>query len=41
MIEGDLLVKALSLVREWAKQYQKTLLVIWTTQQFVKLPPLK
>lgn len=41
MLEGDLPAKDLSLVREWAAQHQEALLNIWTTQQFVKLPPLK
>lgn len=41
MLEGDLPAKALSLVREWAKKYQKELLTIWETQKFVKLPPLE
>ena len=40
MLEGDLPNKALSMVREWAKPYQKDLLDIWTTQQFRTLPPL-
>ena len=37
----DLPAKALSLVREWAKEHQKELLEIWATQQFRKLPPLE
>ena len=41
MIEGDLPVKALSLVREWAEKYQKELLQIWDTQEFIQLPPLE
>ena len=41
MLEGDLPAKALSLVREWAKEHQKELLEIWATQQFRKLPPLE
>ena len=41
MIEGDLPAKGLSMVQEWAKQYQPELLDIWTTQHFRKLPPLE
>lgn len=41
MLEGDLPPKALSLVKEWAVQYQKELLTIWETQEFTKLPPLE
>jgi hypothetical protein len=41
MIEGDLPQTALALVKEWTKKYQKALLNIWNTQQFVKLPPLE
>ena len=41
MLEGDLPAKALSLVRELAKEHQKELLEIWATQQFRKLPPLE
>lgn len=38
MIEGDLPSKGQNLVREWASKYQKELLSIWNTQNFVKLP---
>lgn len=41
MLEGDLPSKALSLVQEWARNYQKELLTIWETQEFIKLPPLE
>ncbi len=41
MLEGDLPPKALALVQEWAESYQKELLHIWNTQEFVKLPPLE
>lgn len=41
MLEGDLPAKALSLVQEWARNYQKELLTIWETQEFIKLPPLE
>lgn len=40
-IDGDLPNKALSLIREWASQYQDELLTIWNTQEFKKLPPLE
>lgn len=41
MIEGDLPNRALSMVKEWAKEHQYELLNIWNTQEFKKLPPLK
>ncbi len=41
MIEGDLPPKALALASEWAQKYQRELLQIWNTQNFVKLPPLE
>lgn len=40
MCEGDFPEKLQKLIREWAKEYQKELLNIWNTQDFVKLPPL-
>lgn len=40
MIEGDLSAKTQSIVREWAELYQSDLMKIWTTQEFIKLPPL-
>ena len=41
MMEGDLPVKAQGLVQEWAKKHQDALLRIWSTQKFIKLPPLE
>ncbi len=41
MIEGDLPTKAQSLIIEWAEKHKAELLTIWTTQKFVKLPPLE
>ena len=40
VIEGDLPNRALSLVNEWLKINRKSLLQIWNTQKFKKLPPL-
>ncbi len=40
LMEGDLPDKALAIAKEWASQYQKELLQIWETQEFIKLPPL-
>jgi hypothetical protein len=40
MIEGDLPLRALRLVREWATQYQQELLRMWQTNEFKKLPGL-
>lgn len=41
MAEGDLPPKALAMAIEWIEKYQKELMNIWNTQQFVKLPPLE
>ena len=41
MIEGDLPLRAQSMVREWAAIHRSALLEIWNTQKFVQLPPLK
>lgn len=41
MIEGDLPIKALELVREWARLYQPQLALMWKQQKLEKLPPLK
>ncbi len=40
VIEGDLPARAQKMVLEWAKLYQKELLQIWNSQEFIKLPPL-
>ena len=41
LLEGDLPEKATALVREWAGKYQEELLQMWSTQEFIKLPPLE
>lgn len=41
MIEGDLPVRALELIKEWIKIHQIELMNIWNTQEFKKIPPLK
>ncbi len=41
MTEGDLPVKAKSLIKEWAAQYQSELLKMWNEQNITKLPPLE
>jgi len=41
MIEGDLPTKALSLFIEWSAKHREDLLKIWTTQEFIQLPPLE
>lgn len=40
MMEGDLPKKELALVLHWAKLHKNSLMDIWNTQKFVKLPPL-
>ena len=39
--EGDLPKRAEKMAIEWVEKYQKELLDIWNTQNFVKLPPLE
>ena len=41
MTEGDLPPRAKNLVLEWARKYQKELLVMWNTQDFRQLPGLE
>lgn len=41
MIEGDLPNKAIKLVQEWGKKYQKDLQMMWDNKQIKKLPPLE
>jgi len=41
VIEGDLPNRAVKLVEEWARIYQKELLEMWNNQNFTKLPGLK
>ena len=41
VIDGEIPVRALKLVREWISHHKKELLEIWNTQEFKKIPPLK
>lgn len=41
MMEGDLPNRARRLVTEWTRKNQSTLLEMWSTQEFRKLPPLE
>ncbi|MBN2857840.1 MAG: DUF4160 domain-containing protein [Candidatus Delongbacteria bacterium] len=41
MIEGDLPLKAQSLVKEWAQKYKNELDVMWKTKDIIKLPGLE
>ena len=41
VLEGDLPVRAQRLVKEWAAQYQRELLDMWTRQEFRQLPGLE
>ena len=41
VLEGFLPPKALSMVREWIQENRNELYVIWKTQEFRKLQPLK
>jgi hypothetical protein len=41
MLEGDLPPRACRLVQEWAKQYRRELLDMWTRQEFRQLPGLE
>lgn len=40
ILDGYLPPKALSLVQEWVKLHKESLLEIWETQIFRKIPPL-
>lgn len=41
MLEGDLPARAQNLVKEWAEQYKRDLLEMWTQQEFRQLPGLE
>ncbi len=41
IIEGDLPLKALAMVREWIEINKIDLIYMWNTQEFRKLPPLE
>ena len=41
ILEGKLPPKALALVREWISNNRDELLIMWGTQEFKVIPPLK
>lgn len=41
LIEGDLLPRANSMIREWMDIYKNDLMEMWDTQNFRNLPSLK
>ncbi|MBR6781154.1 MAG: DUF4160 domain-containing protein [Clostridia bacterium] len=41
VLDGYLPAKAMSLVAEWMEMHKESLLEIWQTQEFKKLPPLE
>jgi hypothetical protein len=41
MIEGDMPPRALKMVKDWAKKYNKELLEMWRTQKYRQLPGLE
>ena len=41
ILEGYLPPKALSMVKEWLSLHKTTLMEIWKTQEFKKIPPLE
>lgn len=41
LVEGDLPNKATKMVKEWANQYQKELIKMWNSKNFIKLPGLE
>jgi len=41
VMEGDLPGKAVRMTQEWIELHRDTLLDIWQSQQFRKLPPLE
>ena len=40
MIQGDLPIRAVKMVQEWAELHRDALMKIWETQNFTELPPL-
>ena len=40
MIEGDLPIKAQSLIIEWASEHKEEIIDMWNTKTLKKLPPL-
>ncbi len=41
MIEGDLPIKALNIVKEWTLLNRDALLEMWNTQEIKSLPPIE
>jgi len=41
IIEGDLPQRAIKMIKEWGRIYQKDLSEIWTSQRFKQLPGLE
>ena len=41
VLEGRLPPKAMSMVKEWLTLHKNTLMEIWKTQEFKKIPPLE
>ena len=41
VLDGYLPNKALEMVREWISMHKDTLMEIWKTQEFKKIPPLE
>ena len=41
VLEGHLPPKAMSMVKEWLDLHKNTLMEIWKTQEFKKIPPLE
>ena len=41
VLDGNLPNKALNMVREWIALHKDTLLAVWETQEFQKIPPLE
>ena len=41
VLEGYLPGKAMSMVQEWIALHKDTLMEIWKTQEFKKIPPLE
>lgn len=41
LMEGDLPIRAATMVKEWLAIHKKDLMEIWNSQKFKELPPLK
>ena len=41
MVEGDMPARAVKMVKDWAKKYNRDLMDMWKTQKYRQLPGLE